>query len=421
MNTENNQKRNYWAMSLEGTFFVAGITFLATGGPIALFIDSMTGSIALVGLAATVQTLLMFLGQLSIAPYVRTIRVLPQFLFKHMVIQRCLPFLMAIPLFLGITGYLPVAVFLVMSGIFWFYDGVITVPWGELSARALKPEMRAHMMGMQVAIGGVAALVTGLLLAWLLATPLLTDNYRFAVIFALSAIVMLPSVIAIRFVRDPSPIGEPEKQEVLQYYVSIPAVVKESKLLQQALLARIPAYIGFSSITFIVVFGVYTLDLSGAMVSWLVYANIVGGLIGGISLGEISRRFGNKATIISCNIGVCIALAMAVSLGIFPGLGYVWLFATCILGSICMSNWIGYFNYYLDIADKERRSVFQVIGTCIGIPFSFVGVAMGGAIDRWGFVTAFAIGGFFALAATLLSLPLKSKSFIKTMHESSAK
>ncbi|MCL2420783.1 MAG: hypothetical protein FWD03_02910 [Defluviitaleaceae bacterium] len=420
MNVENNHKRNYWALTLEGTFFVAGITLLATNGPVALFIDSMTGSIALVGLAATVQTLFMFLGQLTIAPYIRTIRKLPQFLFKNMIVQRFIPFFMAIPLFLGIMGYWPVAIFLVLLGVFWFYDGVITVPWGELSARALKPEMRAHMMGLQVTIGGVASLLIGLLLAWLLATPVLTDYYRFAAIFALASILLLPSVIAIRFVRDPSPIEKPEKQQVLQYYASVPSVIKQSKPLQQVLLARIPAFIGFSSVTFIVVFGVNTLALSGASVSWLVYANIVGGLIGGISLGEISRRFGNKATIITCNIGVCVALSMAILLGFFPVLGYVWLFATCILGSICMSNWIGYFNYYLDIADKERRSVFQVIGTCIGIPFSFVGFAMGGVIDHWGFVTAFVIGAIFAFIATLLSIPLKSKRFIQAMHETDA-
>jgi len=419
METHNDgQKRNYWAMALEGSFFMGGIALLSTGGTIALFLNSMTGSMALVGLAVTVQTLLMFLGQLGIAPYVRSILKLPEFLCKHMIVQRCIPFLMAIPLFLGITGYWPVIIFFVLFGFFWFYDGFVTVPWGELSARALKPDLRSHMMGMQVTIGGIASLVTGLLVTWLLATPILTEYLRFAFIFSLSSIILLPSVIAMRLVKDPHPIEQPEKLHVLQYYGRIPSVIKRSKLLQHALIARIPAYIGFSAITFMVVFGINTLELTNAQVSWLVYANIVGGLVGGITLGEISRRLGNKATIIVCNAGVLIALSMAMLLVFFPDFGYIWLFVTCALGSLTLANWIGYFNYYLDIAPQHERSVFQVIGTCIGIPFSFVGFAMGGIIDQWGFITAFAIGSIFAVAALILSLRLKSKRYIQALSDS---
>jgi len=415
---DSNQKRNYWAMALEGSFFMGGIALLSTSGTIALFMDSMTGSMALVGLAVTIQTLFMFLGQLSIAPYVRSILKLPDFLFKHMLIQRFIPLLMAVPLFLGIVGYWPVVIFLVLRGIFWFYDGFMTVPWGELSARAIKPEMRSHMMGMQITIGGIASLATGLLLTWLLATPILTDHYRFALIFVLASMILLPSVIPIRLVRDPSPIEKPEKLPTLQYYTNIPAVIKQNKLLQHALIARIPSYIGFSTITFIVVFGVNTLDLTSAQISWLVYANIVGGLVGGITLGEISRRLGNKATIIVCNSGVFITMAMAILLAFFPELGYVWLFVTCALGSLTLGNWIGYFNYYLDIAPKHERSVFQVIGTCIGIPFSFVGFAMGAIVDQWGFITAFFIASIFATVAILFSSRLKSKDYIQALINS---
>jgi len=412
-------RRNYWALTLEGSFFVGGIALLSTGGTIALFLDSMTGSIALVGLAATIQTLFMFLGQLSSAPFVRTIKALPRFLFRHMIGQRIIPFLMAVPLLFGLVGNLSVLIFFILFAIFWFYDGILTVPWGELSARALESDRRSHMMGMQVTIGGIMSLVTGLLLTWLLATPLLTDHYRFAVIFILAAVILLPSVLCIRMVQDPNPIAKEEKSEILKYYARIPSIIRGSKLLQHALLARLPAFIGFSSITFLVVFGVNTLELSSAQVSWLVYANIAGALVGGITLGEISKRFGNKTNIIVCNSCVILTLCMAVTLIFVPQLGYAWLFVTCSLGSLTLSSWIGYFNYYLDIAPKDERTAFQVIGSCIGIPFSFVGFAMGAVIDNLGFITAFIIGGVFALTALMLSIRLKSKAYIKDLHDSS--
>jgi len=395
---------------------MGGIAIMSTGGTVALFIDSMTGSKTLVGLAVTVQALFMLAGQLSSAPYVRTIRKLPEFLFKNMFIQRIIPLFMAVPLLLGVGGNASVYIFLILFGLFWFYDGFLTVPWGELAVRALKPELRGHMMGMQVSIGGVASLLTGLLLTWLLATPVLSNYHRFAMVFILTSVILLPSIIAMRLARDPNPMKTPEKLDIRRYYARMPSIIRHSKPLQHALLARIPAFIGFSSVTFMVIFGATTLDLSETQVSWLVYANIVGGLVGGISLGEVSKRFGNKAVVILCNALVTVALGMAVSLTLFPSLGYAWLFMTCALASLTLSNWIGYFNYFLDIAPQEERSIYQVIGTSIGIPFSFVGFVMGAIIDNWGFLTVFYIGGISAVTAIFFSFRLMSKQSIQKMN-----
>ena len=89
--------RNYFAMLFEGASFMGGISVMATSGAVALFIDNMTGSITLVGLAVTVQTLCMLLGQLIGAPYVQTIKDLPKMLFTGMTWQRIIPLIMAIP------------------------------------------------------------------------------------------------------------------------------------------------------------------------------------------------------------------------------------------------------------------------------------------------------------------------------------
>jgi MFS family permease len=407
--------RNYWAMTLEGAAFIGGISMLSSGGVIALFIDTMTGSKTLVGLAITIQSFFLLAGQLLIAPQTGAIKDIPGFMFKVMLL-RVIPILMAVPLFMGIGGGLAVGIFLVLLGLFWLSDGVNTVPWGELSARAIRPELRGHMMGMQVVIGGAASLLTGLLLTWLLATPLLTDNYRFGVIFVISGVIFLTSLFFIRMVKDPSPITMPKKPDVRSYYAKIPELIKRSKPLQHALIARIPGYIGFSTITFLVVFGANVLNISDAQISWLVYSQIVGSLIGGYVLGEASRRMGNKAVILMCNFGVLLTLGMAVSLAYYPALGYIWLITVCAFASLWQNNWLGYFNYFLDIAPREDRPAFQVIGGCIGLPFSFVGYALGAAIDEWGFVTAFVAGGVAAVVTIFASVRLLSRKSIKALN-----
>ena len=401
--------RNYWALTFEGTFFIGGIVVLSTGGVVALYINTMTGSNTLIGLAITLQALLMSLGQLLGAPYLNSIRKLPEFLFKTMAVQRTIPLLMAIPLFLGVSGYLSVTIFLILFALFWFFDGAITLYWGELCARALKPDLRGHMMGIQTTLGGFLQLLAGLLIAWLLATPTLNDNIRYAIIFVLGGIMFLMTVVFIRLVRDPSPILKPEKVNVKQFYDKIPSIIRHSKPLKQIIIARLPSYIGFASVSFLVVFGVNALTISDAQVSWLVYANIIGGIISGVLLGEASRRYGNRAVILLCNFGVVIAMCMAVLLAYNPSLGYVWLFAICMLGSLTASNWFGYFNYFIDIAPVKERSAYQLIGQAIGIPFSFAGVAMGAVIDIHGYVTTFIICGIFAFITCLFSIRLLSK------------
>ena len=389
---------------------------MATSGAVALFIDNMTGSITLVGLAITLQALCMLIGQLIGAPYVQSIRNLPRTLFISMSWQRIIPFLMAVPLFLGAGGYTAVGIFLVLFGVFWMFDGIITMPWSELTARTIRSDLRGHMMGMQVAIGGSVSLLTGLLLTWLLATPVLTDHFRFGYIFVLTALLLIVSVIFIRLVKDPKPTEKPVKPNYKQYYSEFPKIIKENKLLQRALIARIPGYIGFSVITFMVVFGAHTLDITETQVSWIVYFKIVGGLAGGILLGETSRRLGNKLVIMLCNIGVLVTLTMAMILIYSPGLGYIWLIAICVSSSLWQNNWLGYMSYIFDIAPREYRPAFIVIGNCIGIPFSFVGYAIGAIIDKWGYPIAFTIGSVTAVIALIASTRLMSKKQIKTLN-----
>lgn len=134
-------------------------------------------------------------------------------------------------------------------------------------------------------------------------------------------------------------------------------------------------------------------------------------------MGAISRRFGNKPVIILCNLGVLISLCMALLLIIFPFLGYAWLFSTCLLASLSMSCWFGYFIYLIDIAPKEHRPVYMVIDACISIPFSFIGYATGALIDRWGFAPPFVISAVFAVTAMVLSTFLLSKRKIAALQE----
>ncbi|MDR2570733.1 MAG: MFS transporter [Oscillospiraceae bacterium] len=389
---------------------------MAGSGAVALFIDTMTGSKTLVGLAITLQALFLIIGQLLAAPFVQTIRDLPKMLFFSMTIQRIIPLIMAVPLFFGIGAYPAVIVFLALYGLFWMGDGIVSMPWSELTARALLPELRGHMMGMQVAVGGGVSLLTGLLLTWLLATPVLSDNSRYGFIFILTSAILLLSIIFIRLVKDPKPISFPEKVDFIKYYIKIPTLLKESKPLQRALIARIPGYVGFSVITFMVVFSANTLDISEAQVSWLVYSQIAGGLIGGIIVGEASRRIGNKAVIILCNAGVFITIIMAVVIIYFPFLGYIWLVAICVTASLCFNSWVGYMNYMMDIAPRENRPAYVVIGNCIGIPFSFIGYGIGAVIDEWGYTAAFVLGVVCTIFAILTSCRLLSRKQIKALE-----
>jgi len=292
-------------------------------------------------------------------------------------------------------------------------DGIVTMPWSELTARAIRPELRGHMMGMHVAIGGGISLLTGLLLAWLLATPTLTDHYRFGYVFILTGAILITSVIFIRLVKDPSPVSVPEKIDFKKYYSKIPAIIKDSKPLQHVLIARIPAFIGFKIITFMIVFGVHALDISEAQISWLVYSQIVGALIGGLVLGETSRRLGNKAVILLCNYGVLVTLLMAISLIFYPSLGYAWLIIICALASLWQSNWLGYVNYSLDISPKENRPAYFMTVNCIGIPFSFAAYGIGAIIERWGYTVAFVLGCITSVIAIIASMRLLSRKHIK--------
>ena len=86
--SQKDYRRNYWALVFEGACFMGGVTLLATNGVVALFINTMTGSNTLIGLAVTLHLLFFNISQIFSAPFIRNIQNLPKFIFKANMIDK---------------------------------------------------------------------------------------------------------------------------------------------------------------------------------------------------------------------------------------------------------------------------------------------------------------------------------------------
>ena len=140
-------KLNFVFLTMEGTFFFFGLTFLDANTVIPVFIDSFTGSLQIAGLANTLRLILTLLPQLLIGPYVSNIKNLPSFIFKVMIIFRPL-FLLMVPILISNPGSkASVILFLIIYSLFWLCEGIISIPWWELFSRTISNDKRGKLLG----------------------------------------------------------------------------------------------------------------------------------------------------------------------------------------------------------------------------------------------------------------------------------
>jgi hypothetical protein len=94
-------KNNYLLLVLEGSFFMGGIGFLSSSTVIPVFIDMMTHSKQLVGLALTLGTFFQYFGRLIVGPFMPHVKNHARFSTIVMFVCRPQTVLPAILIFTG--------------------------------------------------------------------------------------------------------------------------------------------------------------------------------------------------------------------------------------------------------------------------------------------------------------------------------
>lgn len=402
--------RNFTLMTLEGSLFFFGTSFLGENTVVPIFVDTYTGSMQLLGLTIALLAVAKLLPKLLLGPYISQVKDVSRLLRIAMLIHRPLPLLM-IPIFLIVKNPLIIFfAFLLMYCIFWGINGIAGIAWSDVFGRTIPGDLRGKLHGYQQFIGGVASLVAGYIIKLLLDNNMISNNIKYLIIFALGGLVLLGSALAIVPVKDIPRNIKYKRVAVIKYFLKLPDYLNKNINYRNMNVLQAISRFGDLIIPFIILLSKDNLGFDSHQLSTLVVFQVIGGLLGGILWGNISHKFGNKQVILAVEIaGLILSIITFLCILINP---YVMTFPIMCLVSILAGakagGWLGYVNYLIDVVEEENRIDCMILNTIILFPLSFANYFAGLATDKLGFLPLVFFSVVVGMVTTILSVKLKS-------------
>jgi MFS family permease len=398
-------RRNAVFMVLEGALFHAALSFIPNETVVAQFIDFTSGSVALVGLAATMISLAFYMGEFVCGLFVhRIIRQLP-FMTKMAFLSRSMLMLFALLMLFGLRGPAAAWFFILTYFLVFFIDGFVGLCWTQMLARTLPLRKRGEVLSLQQSICGGIGVFVGFVLQRIL-TSALPKMDQFTLIFILSGVVFLVSAGTMLFFKDlphPSAPDEPIKSPASYVRELAPLIIRNPGV-RQTIFARILFTFTLISAPINYKFGQLS-GLSEYQLSFLVYMPFAGQILAGIFWSRVSRRtnyptmmmWGQLAGILCAllNFAAFACARMGVSVMVCLSAAMVLIKFTNVASN-------AFTQHVIAIVDERERANHIVLTSIVTAPAT-LGTTIAGAIADWAFWPVYAIMLLSGIAGALLT------------------
>jgi hypothetical protein len=374
-----------------GALYQGGEGFVDANTVIPVFLSKLTTSNALIGFSAALPDLGWFLPQFATVPFLsRRSRSLG--LYRLAAVIRGLAFtliaLFIVPLASHPTALL--ATFLLCYGAYAFGSGLAAVPFMEVVGKTVPRSRLGAYWALRLFWGGLFAAAAGLFVRQLLQGG--TEAPRFALLFAIAAVLVSLGYGCFSFIREPAAQPSPETASPLGMLREGLSMLAHDAHFRRLLIARATLPVWFASAPFIVLFAVHQLGGSARTAGTFLLVRMAGFVLSNLLWHRLSVRHGDRVLLrigaTACSAlplaAAAIAIASPWGLGWLPAGAAVLALETVIgLGGAAQSAiGVGYSSLMLLLAPPGRRQAF------VGLINTFLGPAMllpmlGGALVDW--------------------------------------
>jgi len=404
-----NYRWNFVAFILDYAFFTVAVSFASPSSVLPAFVGQFTRSAPIIGLVSTVWNGCWLLPQVVAA---RAINDKPRKKPYLMIglSGRIAFWIIALALWLGLARH-PSAMlllFFVSLALFTLPDGLASVAWFDMLARAIPVRRRGRLMGIAQVISGLAGIGVGAILSLILDSPQIPFPTNYVIIFTLAGVAFIPSTVALALLREVAPkrsnTSRDERHDDGWF-----KPLREDSLFRRLMACRILVGMVSLATPFYVVHATDVLNLSVAVVGSFVAAQQVAGLAFGALLGLLSERRGPIAAI---RLGSAIAVAgplFALLAHLADGgwLGRTYPFVYVALAAYQSSTMLGFYNYLLEIApDGVRPSYVGLGNTVLGV-LTLAPTLGGWLLEATSYTVLFGVTAGLTFLGTLTTLGLK--------------
>lgn len=197
---------NARAIATDSALFTIGISFINATTVLPAFINRLSNSEFVVGLAGGLISGAWLLPQLAVASVVaRLPRKMPLVARTAWISRLIFLFTgLMIGLFAERLPMLTLVVVIASLVVFFMLDAVVSVPWFDLVGKTIPARRRGRVLGTSQFIGGLGSIGVGILVRYILSEE---SRWRYplnyALLFGLAGVVLLAAAAALSSIREP--------------------------------------------------------------------------------------------------------------------------------------------------------------------------------------------------------------------------
>lgn len=294
---EQHYRHNFIVNVLDGTFFWAGSSFIASTTILPAYVSRLTDSTLLIGLLSMIGSMGWLLPQLFTANRVQRLprkKVWPVriglFTERLPVVLLTLSVLLvpAHPIWALVALYLCYTWHVVGAGL-------VAVAWQAMVGKVIPDDRRGKFLGLTNFLGTATGVAGSAGAIWVLDRYGFPRGYLWS--FAAGAAMILASWISLALTREPAHEPEGERLSQQEYLRQLPAVLRRDPNFGRYLLSQVVAALGGMAGGFLTVYAIGRWDLPDGQAGAYTATMLIGQAVSNLVFGPLADRKGHKVVL----------------------------------------------------------------------------------------------------------------------------
>jgi len=408
-------RRNATMFVLDMFCFRVASSFVNGSTVLPVLVATLSRSELVVGIAQGLIDGAWFLPQLLTASWMAGVTRKKRFCVRAVVVGRSLLFPLAVMVGFWGAERPRLVLFATILTFFVFYvaDGIASVPWFEILAKALPDRRRGRVLGLGQVIGGMAGIGVGMAVRWILsdASPW-TFPANYGVLLGLAACVFWLGMGPLLGLKEPEWEERSERPPTIRETLrSLPDILRRDPAFARLIVVRFLNSFAGVAMAFYVLHGRENLGFDAADIGLFVSAQVFGSLLAGFVTGLVQDRYGPLVhmrclLLLGAAPPILALLALPLQSVMGDALVYYYVLLYGVIGVYIGSFGWPYINWVFEHTQEAERPLY------VGLMNTFAAMAMlapplgGLLVSQFSYQVAFVTALVFALAALAASVGL---------------
>ena len=415
-------RRNSWLLVINGGMVMMAYTFISADLVMPAFVQTLTTSSILVGMAGALMRMGWAWPQVFISRIIEPKpRKMPLLIWAGMARSAMWILVGVMTIFLG--GLNP-AFFLFLFMVFYALGtslmGVMNVPWMDLMGKAIPASHRAKVFALRRFSGGAMSMVAGVLISYILSEQSgLSFPNNYAILFMLSGMGTMLAVLTFGMIREPIEKRTRAQLSLKNYMLSGLSLMKDDVNFRRLCLVQF--LWGFSMMggPFYVPYAISGLGIGVVYIGFYVIAMQFSSVFSNVAWAWVGRYKGNQALFLYGTCLLALSILIPICIVYVPD-RTVWFWGTEVnlrvvvyaftfifSGAAQSGMYSGRMTYVLDIAPADRRPTYTSFMNMFMFPQGLLPMLAGVLVAWISYQNLFRISLLFIPFAAMTAYQLK--------------